>query len=175
MCQRRAQGVEFALPHLDDVIGIGESGEQGGEEQGHTRHFVELELVRHQQDACHHGCGQQGTGQLGRHHADVAVLVLQPLGQAHEEEDEHRKRNLDKVVGLVEVCARGQVVLGQRTEGLPARGFACPREQRRKGFQEQVEHRDARLPRDVHRAQHEQQRSHKHPEFTGPKGILRIV
>ena len=171
----RTHFVQASLPHLDDVVGVAQRGKQGSKQQGNPRHFVALEVKRYQQGTGQN-CGPKGgPRQLAQDHADVAVLILQPLGQTDEQEDEHGKRHLHQVVGSIQVGSRGKVMLRQVAKEPPTDDPFSPRQQGRKGFKKVVEDRYARLPRDVHRPQHEKQRTHEHPELPGPQGILFFV
>ena len=116
-----------------------------------------LEVVQHEQRPRQGGGPKCGTHQFAGHHADVAVLVFQPLGQADEQEDEHGEWHLNQVVGAVQIGARCQVVLRQVPENGPSGHAFSPRQQGGEGLQEIVEDGHACLPGDVNSPKHQQQ------------------
>ena len=163
--QGRPHLIQFAFPHLDDVIGVAEGGEQRGEEQRHPWDFVRGKVVGHHQGACQHARRKQRTNQLAQHGLDVRMLVLEPLGQANEQENEDSQRHLNHVVGPVQVGAWGQVVLGQIAQERQSCRTFRPRQQRGERLQEQIEDGDAGLPSDVHGPKDQQQGADEHPKF----------
>ena len=124
------------------------------------------EVVGHHQGTGQCGCSQQRADQLAQDLSDVGVLVLEPLGQPNEQEDEHGQRHLNHVVRPIQVGAWGQVVLGQVPQERQSSRTFSPRQQRGKRFQEQVEDGNAGLPGDVHGSEDQKQGPHEHPEFT---------
>ena len=82
--QGRSHGVQLAIPHLGDVVGVAEGGKQRGKQQGHAGNLMAIEVVQHDQRPRQDGGPECGADQFAGHHADVAVLVFQPLGQADE-------------------------------------------------------------------------------------------
>ena len=173
--QRRPHGVQLALPHLGDVVGIAERGKQGGKQQCHSGNLMALEVVEHEQRARQDDGTECCTHQFASHHANVAFLVFEPLGQAHEQKNEYGERHLNQMVGAVQIGARCQIVLRQVPKDRPTGHPFGPRQQRGEGFQEMVEDGHARLPSDVDGPKHQQQRAYEHPKFPRPQGVFLFV
>ena len=66
-------------------------------------------------------------------------------------------------------------MLRQIPQQTPSRHALSPSKHGREGFKKQVEHRHARLPRDVNGTQDKQERTYEHPKLAGPQCVLVVV
>ena len=126
---------------LHDVIGVGGDGPKAGEQQGNPGGFPGGEVVGHQEGAGQDHGREQAAQQFQEQAFPAVLSVAQELGEGRDADEQEGQGHLHRVVGGIEIRARGEVVGGQLAGQVRAGGFKQALEQPTERGQEVVEDR----------------------------------